>query len=218
MSVTRLNGATVEFASAYAASRAMTAITNASEAVATLEAAHGIAQGEYFEVLTSGWDRLQGILARAKTVATNDVTLEGINTASTSRYPASQGAGTVREISTWTAVTQVFQDSGVAVSGGEQQFDTYGFMASDIQIQSPTNKSPIVATIKVYHDPALAWVALAQARDILDETTAVRITTRSGGRILLNGYMRLGVPVAEGSFWARTITLSAVNVQTEYAT
>lgn len=218
MAVTRLNGAVVEFGSAYGATKNMTAITNATEAVATLEAAHGVAQGEYFEVLTSGWERLQHRVARAKTVNTNDVTLEGIKTSSTNLYPASQGAGTVREVSTWTTISQVFQDGGVVMSGAEQQFDTYGFLSSDLQVQEPTTKSPLVATIKVYHDPSLAWVPLAEDRDALSETTVLRITTRSGGKILLTGVMRLGPPVADGSFWSRTITLSGKNQQTEYAT
>ena len=75
MSVTIATGTTFAYASTYGSSANMTAITNASEAVATLGAGHGVVVGDYLEV-TSGWDRLTGRIVRAKTVATNDVTFE----------------------------------------------------------------------------------------------------------------------------------------------
>lgn len=220
MSVIRLNGATVEFASAYGTSIAYTSVTNASPSVVTLGTGHSIGTGDYFEFLTSGWDRLQGVLARCSVSTSTQITAEGINTTSTTFYPGgtAAAAGNVREVSTWTPITQVYQDAGVAMAGGDQQYDTYGFLSSDLQFQAPSIKSPIVATIKVYHDPSASWLSLAQARDVVDETTGLRITTRSGGKILLNGYMRLGVPVPEGNFWSRTVTLSAVAPQTEYTT
>ena len=97
MSVRVPNGSIVAIASGYGASKAMSALSNADPGVATLEASHGIATGEYMEV-TSGWGRLSGKVVRAGTVATNSVPLEGIDTTLTSIYPAGGGTGSVREI------------------------------------------------------------------------------------------------------------------------
>ena len=82
MAITISTGTVAAIASTYGSAVNMTAITNASEAVATLAAAHGVVVGDFLEV-TSGWGRLDKRIVRAKTVATNDVTFEGINTTST---------------------------------------------------------------------------------------------------------------------------------------
>ena len=103
MAVTNATGTIVAIASTYAASSNMTAITNATEAVATLAAAHGVVVGDYLEV-TSGWDRLNARIVRAKTVATNDITFETINTTSTTSYPTGTGTGTIRRITAWTSL------------------------------------------------------------------------------------------------------------------
>ena len=84
-------------AKTYASSVSMTALTNAAEAVATLGAGHGVVVGDYLE-LTSGWGLLNGKVVRAKTVVTNDVTLEGINTVSTTKFPTGTGIGSIRRI------------------------------------------------------------------------------------------------------------------------
>jgi len=217
MSVTRLNGATVEFASAYGTAVAFTAVTNATSAVLTLGTGHGIGTGDYFEFFTSGWDRLQGRPARASASTSTNVTAENVDTSSTTFYPGgtAAGAGTVREVTTFTSVAQVFQDGGVAISGGEQQFDTYGFLSSDIQLQAPTNKSPESIAIKYYYDRSQSFLALAEAREI-DEPTMCRITLRSGAKIIYSGFLRLGSPVPDGSFWAQTMTISANSRRTEY--
>ena len=98
MAISISTGATVAIASTYGAAVNMTAITNANPAVATLAAAHGVVVGEFVEVTTSGWGRIQGRLFRVSAVSTNDVTLEGLNTTSTAAYPALGGTGTVRRI------------------------------------------------------------------------------------------------------------------------
>ncbi len=57
MAVTLTTGTLVAIASTYGSSVNMTAISNASEAVATLAGGHSVVVGDYLEV-TSGWDRL----------------------------------------------------------------------------------------------------------------------------------------------------------------
>lgn len=221
MSVNRLFGAAVDFASAYGATKQMTAISNAAEAVATLEASHAIIVGDIFEFLTTGWDSLVGQPARAKTVAVNDVTAEAVDTSSTSFFPAGQGAGTVREVSTWTPITQVFQEGGVTIAGGEQGTEEYGFLASARASRRalPTSVSPVTCTVKYYYDRAAAFQSLLKARSVLEENTMLRISLRNGGKILVNGLLRVLPPVAEGNFLAQSlIVYSSVEQMIDYAT
>lgn len=183
MAVNLPNGAVVSIASTYGASKSMSALTNATEGVATLEATHGVIVGDLVEV-TSGWTRLSGVIARAKTVVTNDVTLEGINTSSTARYPAGSGIGSVREISAWTAITQIVSWQG---QGGETQFTTYSFLDDDAQRQIPTSTSPESITFELGDDQSLPWYSVLLAANDDRLARAVRVVLPSGAILLYNG-------------------------------
>src|SRR5574341_57430 len=187
MAVRLPNGSLIHIASGYGAVKAMSAISNANPAVATLEASHGVAQGEFIEV-TSGWSRLTDKIVRAGTVTVNDVQLEGIDSSLTSIYPAGGGAGSVREITGWTQLTQVLNTSS---QGGEQQFLEYQFLESDQQKRIPTTKSAGGMTISIGDDPTLAGYILASAANDDRLQRAVRITLPSGALILFNAYITL---------------------------
>ena len=159
MSITLAKGTTLAIASALAAAKAMSAITNATEAVATLEASHGVAVGEYF-MAASGWGRLDNTVQRAKTVATNDVTIEGFNSLSTDLFPAGSGTGSVREISTWQQITQI---KGISSSGGEQKFEDITELDDDEDIEIPTTRGAIKLDLVIHDDPTLAWYATVKA-------------------------------------------------------
>ena len=98
-------GSTFFIASAFAASKTTTIVTNASEAVVT-SAGHGYSNGDIVE-MTSGWGRLNRRDFRIKSVATDTFVLEGADTSSTTFYPAGTGVGSVRKISTFTQITSV---------------------------------------------------------------------------------------------------------------
>ena len=103
MSVSLPNGVLLALATAYAAPQTISAISNASPGVATCTA-HGYANGDILEI-TSGWSRLNNKLVRAASVAANTFQLEGIDTSSTSLYPAGSGIGTVRKVTTFTQIS-----------------------------------------------------------------------------------------------------------------
>lgn len=187
MAVTLSTGAQVQIASAYGTSSNMTAITNAAEAVATLAAGHGVVVGDYLE-LTSGWDRLNGRIARAKAVSTNDVTLELIDTTDTSRYPAGSGTGSVRRITTWTPITQI---QNVAASGGEQQYADITSIADFTQKQAPTNRNPVNVSLTVFDDPSLSWYATVRSASESAAVKALRMIFTNGSKLVANCYWSL---------------------------
>jgi len=214
MAITLATGTQVAIASTYGPVRNMTAITNATEAVATLEASHGIIVGDYFEV-TSGWDLLNGRIARAKTVATNDVTMENINTAATSRYPAGTGTGSVREITAWTTIGQISQD--IQVAGGEQQFADITTLADRVQKQIPTTRNPIQVTLPLFDDPALAFVAVVRSVAEAAAATAVRFTFPNGSIMVANAYWSYqDVPTIQDSTLRNAIDLTFIGFPTRY--
>lgn len=187
MTITSSTGSQIAIASTYGASKNMTAVTNAAEAVATLEASHGIIVNDIMEV-TSGWDLLTNRILRAKVVATNDVTLEGFNSSSTSRFPAGSGTGTIREITAWTGITQI---KDVATQGGEQQFEDITTIADFIRKQKPTVRNPVSLSLTVFDDPSLSWYAVVLAAANAATPTALRITLPNGSLLYANCYWSL---------------------------
>lgn len=216
MAITLATGTLVAIASTYGSSSAMSAITNASSAVATLAAAHGVIVGDFLEI-TSGWDRLNGRIVRVSAVATNDVTLEGINTASTSLYPAGTGTGSIRRITAWTNLSQI--TSGISVSGGEQQFADITTLTDRTQKQIPTVRGAVNVTLPLFDDPSLAWYSTVQTASDTATATGVRMIFPNASRLVANAYWSLqAVPTIEDSTLRGSISLSFVADPTRYAT
>jgi hypothetical protein len=216
VAITLAVGTTVAIASTIAAAKTMSAISNAAEAVATLEASHGIVQGDLF-VVYSGWDRLNGRVVRAKAVATNDVTLEGVDTQDTTLYPAGSGTGTVREVTAWTNISQI--TAGISVAGGEQNFADVTTIVDAIQKQIPTTRSPIQVTLPVFDDPALAWYSVVRTASETSAATPMRMVFPNGSRLLALAYWSLQqVPTIEDSTLRASIDLSFASSPTRYAT
>jgi hypothetical protein len=215
MAVSLPNGAIVAIASAYGASKTMSALTNANPGVATLEAAHGVATGDYIEV-TSGWSRLTNKIVKAGTVSTNDVPLSGIDTTLTSIYPALGGTGTVREITTWTQVAQVLTSQS---QGGEQQFLTYQFLESDAEKRIPTTKSAGGWNISIADDATQAgYIELEKAND--DRLPrALKITLPSGAVLVYNAYVSINKTptLTVNEIMACEVTFSFLAEPTRYA-
>lgn len=186
MSVSLPNGSLVAIASGYGSPITITAISNASTAVVTA-AAHGLSNGDIIEI-TSGWSRLTDKIVRVANVTSGTFELEGIDTSSTSIYPAGGGTGTCREV---TGFTQLAQIVGSASNGGEQQFLTYQFLESDAEKRIPTFKTAAGITFTVADDPSLPGYIIAKAANDDRAARAVRVTLSNGQKLLYNAYISL---------------------------
>lgn len=186
MSVSLPNGAIVAVASGYGSAITVSAVTNASPAVATATA-NGLATGDFIEV-TSGWSRLTDKIVRVSGAATNSINYEGIDTTLTTIYSAGNGIGSVRKITGWTQLSQILTSSS---SGGEQQFLDYQFLEADAQRRIPTFKNSAGITFSVADDPTLAGYALVLAANDDRLPRAVRVTLPNGAIILYNAYISL---------------------------
>jgi NADPH-dependent curcumin reductase CurA len=181
MAVSLPNGIVLAIATAYAANLTVTAASNAAEAVLTVT--NTLVAGDYV-AFTSGWSRANNRVFRVKSPSGTTVVLEGLDTTSTTLYPAASGTGTIAKINTWTQITQIM---GCTSSGGEPQYQTYSFLEQDFDSQIPTTTSAQSLALEIADDPTLAgYIALksvAQTR----ATTALRATLPAGGFILYNG-------------------------------
>lgn len=214
MAVTLPNGSQVAIASGYGAVKQMTAVTNANPAVATLEASHGVALNDIIEV-TSGWSRLNNKIIKAGTPATNDIPLTGVNSTSTAVFPAGSGIGSVREISSWTSLSQVLS---ITSSGGDQQFLDYQFLEDDAQKRIPTTRSAPGLSIVIANDTSLAGYQLAETANDDRLQRAVRITLPNGVVLYYNAYVTLNkTPTLNvNQIMSNEITLSLLAEPTRY--
>jgi hypothetical protein len=216
MAITLATGTVAAIASTYGTAFTITAITNATEAVATLSASHGVVVGDYLEI-TSGWDRLNGRIVRAKTVATNDVTLEGINTVSTTNFPAGSGTGTGREITAWTNLSQITPN--ISVSGGDLNFADITTIIDSIQKQIPTTRSPISVTLPTFFDASLSWVSTVTTAADAATATGLRLSFPNGNKLVANGYWSIKtVPTIEDSTLRGEVNISFSAAPVLYAT
>ena len=78
-------GTLFSLATAFAAAKAVTVLTNAAEAVATV-VAHGFTSGDVVE-LTSGWGRMNKRIFEVTVLTVDTFTLEKANTSSTDIFP-----------------------------------------------------------------------------------------------------------------------------------
>lgn len=213
MSIKLPNGALIAIASGYSAAVDITALSNASEALAT--AANTLAAGEFVEI-TSGWSRLTDKIVRVKTPTASNFVLEGYDTSSTSIYPANGGTGSFRKVTGWTQIAQVLETS---TNGGEQQFLEYQLLEADAQKRIPTFKSPAGLEITIADDPSLAgYQALSVANDDRAQR-AVRVTLPNGSVLLYNAYVSVDKTpsLSVNQIMAVKATLSFLNEPVRYA-
>lgn len=219
MAIALPNGSLVAIAASYGASKTMLDITNANPGVAQLAPGHGVVTGDIIEV-TSGWSRLTEKVVKAGTIGSppsvDDIPLLGIDTSLTSIYPAGGGAGTVREILTWTQLSQILDSQS---NGGEQQFLDYQLLEADAAKRIPTFKSPAGLTFQVADDPSLPGYILASAANDDRLPRAIRLTLPSGAIIYYNAYISLNKTpsLTVNEIMAVEVTLSLLAEPVRYA-
>lgn len=124
-----LQGTRYAIAQAYSLPAAITAITNANPAVATVT---GTAPADgSFLLMQSGWPAIDGAVVTTSGAAGSTFNLEGINSTDTFLYPAAEGAGTYVVASDFLTLPKVWQ---AQTQGGEPQTATRRY------IDDPTGK------------------------------------------------------------------------------
>lgn len=216
MSLVVADGSLLSIASTYGTSVAMSAITNATEAVATLGAGHSVVVGDFLQI-NSAWPDLDGKILRAKTVVTNDITLEGFNTVDVAKFPPGGGVGTVLRISAWTNIGQILS---IGKEGGGQNYYDYQFMNELQSRRIPTTKEPLVLAFKMADDIALAQQGILRAAENSGIPMAVRLIFRNGSRTVANGYWTMSYlpDLALGQANQRDVSVALSCLPQEYAT
>lgn len=179
------NGTQFSFSTALGSAIPVTAISNADPAVASATAPP--TDGSIV-VVTSDWSALNETVARTTgEVAGTSFELEGVDTTSTTRYPAGEGAGSVQVASSFVGLTQITDST---LSGGEQQFFQYQYVedVNNRQRQKPTYKNAMVLTLTMDYDPTLPWYDDLIAADQAGALVVFKTVLASGDTVLYLGY------------------------------
>ncbi|WP_324727134.1 phage tail protein [Pseudomonas chlororaphis] len=209
------NGGTFQHAATYAAALAFTAITNASEAVATVVGAT-LSAGDIV-LLSSGWSKLDNKVVRVKAATATAITLEGIDTTDTQIFPAGGGAGSMKKVLTWVQIPQV---TDLAFSGGDQNYLDVVFLENDQGKQIPTDKSAASMVLTIADDPAQAFNAVLLAADAGKQVQAARLNLPGNDSLLYGAYTSFSKQpaVSRNNLLTRTVNLALQAEPTRYLT
>jgi hypothetical protein len=147
----------------------VTAVSNAARPVMTI-ADSGLVVGDYIIVTSSNWSRLAEKQLRVVAVSGSAVTVEGIDTTSTTSFPA-PGNAVVHKILSWFELPCV---TDVSTDGGEQQSITFQCLSDDREQTIPTYKSAVSTTYTFAHDYTNPVYPILRQLDESGELIAVR--------------------------------------------
>ncbi|PVZ56566.1 phage tail protein [Pseudomonas sp. B1(2018)] len=207
------NGATFEHAATYAAPLAFSAISNASEAICTTVGAT-LVTGDIL-LVTSGWTALNNKVVRVKTATATAITLEAIDTTSTTIFPAGSGAGSLKKVLTWVQIPQI---TDVAFSGGDQNYQDVVFLEDAQGRQLPTDKAAASMVLTVADDPTLAYVPIVTAADVAQTVQAARLNLPGVDKLYYGAYTSFSLQpaVSRSNILTRTVSLALQAAPTRY--
>lgn len=190
-----------------------TAISNATEAVATVSGAT-LSAGDIV-LLSSGWSKLDNKVVRVKAATTTAITLEGIDTSDTTVFPAGTGVGSMKKVLTWVQVPQV---TDVNFSGGEQNYLDVVFLEDDQGKQIPTDKSASTMTLTIADDPTKPFNAVLNKADSAKTVQASRLVLPGNDQLLYGAYTSFSKQptVSRNNLLARTVSLALQSEPTRY--
>jgi hypothetical protein len=208
-------GTTFHVATGYAASKTVTGISNATEAVVSC-AAHGYANGDIVEI-TSGWGRINRRVFRVKAAAADVFTLEGVDTTNTTFFSPSGGAGSVRKITAFTQITKVLTPTS---SGGDPKDVEYKYVESDVAYKINDGFSATSYTLDLdadaINDPGYqACKTLTQVQT----DTCLRMNNRNGAVLYQPCTVALNeaVKIQDGQINKVTCAFNGNNLLTRYS-
>lgn len=212
------SGSRIAVATDLSEPKALTAISNAVEAVCT-SAAHGLVAGDII-VLTSGWARLDSRVFRVKSVTAPDgFTLEGLsaNTTNTTLFPAGAGVGAFVKVVSWVEVTKVLRNES---SGGAAKKVAYRYLESDNEQELNDGFSAVSRTLEIDADAISTpgYEALAELSNAGAETV-LRVTMRKGAVSYLSCTVAMNeeVLMQDGNLNRVTVDISGKAASTRYA-
>jgi hypothetical protein len=208
-------GTLLSVATAFAAAKTVTGISNAAEAVVSCTA-HGYSVGDIVQ-LYSGWGRLNRRAVRVKSVTTDTFVAEGIDTTNTEFFPAGSGGGTVRKVTTFTQISKYLNPTQ---SGGEPKNVTVKFMDEGVETNLNDGFTAVTESFEIDADQfgTTTYNALRTLSEVQTDTV-LKKTLKSGAIIFTPCTIALNenVKLADGSIMTNMVSVNGNGRITRYA-
>lgn len=176
-------GARFQFSTTFASAKTITALTNANPAVAT-STAHGYTTDDEI-LLNSGWEDAKESIYKVTVIDANSFSIQGLDTTSTTFFPAGTGIGTAQKVSAFSDIPQVLT---ISPSGGDPRYTDVQLLASRNSIKIPTGFNATTQTLTLAHDPANATYKTMVGNSRTQTKVAFRVVA-GGGYEYGYGYM-----------------------------
>jgi hypothetical protein len=177
-------GSVFYFSSTFAATKAITAITNADPAVVT-SASHGYVDGDLIMV-QSGWEEIQDTVVKVNQTAADTYEMVDVNTVSTTLNVPLAGVGTTSLISSWVSIPQVLT---IAPSGGDPRYTEVNPLAKRQGLKIPTGFNAAAIELTLGHDASNANYKTMLGLSRGGTKIAFRQVLSDGSQTLGYGYM-----------------------------
>ena len=192
MSYTFPAGTKYFYSNTLAAAKTVSAVTNASPAVAT-STAHGYADADpvFFK---SGWSDADGTVFEVDQLSADTFSLLGLDTTDTNIYAALTGIGTTQKISGWVEIPQVLK---ATPTGGNIKYGTIDPLGVRQATKQPIGFEAVGIDMEIGYDASNATIKAMQAITRVFSKVALKMVLPGGGRVY--GYGNLScaeVPTA----------------------
>lgn len=199
-------------ATAFATAVTLTAVTNATEAVAT--ATNTFAAGDYVEY-TGGWSKANGRVFRLKAATSTSFTFEGLDTTDTSLFPVGAGVGSVRKVTTWVPIIKVLS---AEPSGGDGKTVEVPLLDNDTPATLPDGFTGTSVVVTIADEPAAQHHAALKSLSDGQKLTCLRGALPGGSVLLYAGYCSFNESptLAKGNVMSVKATFTLQNKMVRY--
>lgn len=177
-------GSKIYYSTTFAGAKTVSAITNASPAVATATT-HGYSDLDPV-LFASGWEDANDTVWEVDSLTADTFGVTGLDASSTTYYPAGTGIGTTQKISGWTEVPQILD---ISSTGGGPKYGTVSPLGRRNDIKTPIGFEAMSIDLGIGYDATNAtWQAMLGITRTFTKV-AIKIVVPGGGR--LYGYGNL---------------------------
>ena len=166
------------YSNTLAGAKTVTAVTNASPAVATA-VTHGYTDADPV-FFASGWQDAANTVFEVDQLTVDTFSLLGLNALDTNIYAAGTGGGTTQKISGWVEIPQILTAS---TSGGGIKYGTISPLGSRQDTKQPIGFEAVGVDLKLGYDPANVTIQAMQALTRVNGKVALKLVLPGGGRV-----------------------------------
>lgn len=194
-------GSKVYYSTTFASAKTISAITNASPAVATATS-HGYSDLDPV-LVASGWEDANDTVFEVDSLSADTFGVTGLDSSDTDWFAAGTGTGTAMKISSWVEVPQLLT---LTSSGGGPKYGTVDPIGRRNSIKKIIGFEPSSLDLSIGYDAANATIQALNAISRAFTNVAVKIVIPGGGRVY--GYGNIAISEVPQMSKGNAITIS----------